>query len=97
MDPDGSGNEPDSMPWTIEELQAQVEVELAATPISPTEIAQLADVLRPYFEDPRFRTIVIRGVEDQQLPPPRHVMERLAELAETFDTTLQFRTRFPQR
>jgi hypothetical protein len=82
------------MPWTIEELQAQVEVVLSSDPADPQEIGELADALRPYFEDPRFRTIVIRGLEDQQLPPPRHVMERLAELAETFGTSLRFRTRF---
>jgi hypothetical protein len=85
------------MPWTIEELQAQVEVELTSDPAGPQEIGELADALRPYFEDPRFRTIVIRGLEDQQRPPPRHVMERLSELAETYGTSLQLRTRFRNR
>jgi integrase len=38
-------------------------------------MAQLADILRPYFEYPRWQSIVIRGLEDQETGPPQHVIQ----------------------
>ena len=81
------------MPWTIEELQSRVEVEFDSEPMGPREMGGLADALRPYFEDARFRSIVIRGLEDQKFAPPQHVFRSLREWAETFDTELELRTR----
>ena len=81
------------MPWTIEELQSRVEVEFDSQPMGPREMGGLADALRPYFEDARFRSIVIRGLEDQKFAPPQHVIRSLHEWATTFDTELELRTR----
>ena len=81
------------MPWTIEELQNRVEVEFDAAPMGIREMGGLADALRPYFEDPRFRSIVIRGLEDQKFAPPHHVMRSLEEWAEKYETGLELRTR----
>ena len=85
------------MPWTVEELQHRVEVEFDPTPVGPREMGELADALRPYFEDPRFTSIVIRGLEDQPLPPPRHLISSLQEWAREFETDLQLRTRLGTR
>jgi hypothetical protein len=81
------------VPWTIEELQRRVEVELDPDPMGPREMGGLADALRPYFEDERFRSVVIRGLEDQKFAPPQHVVRTLQEWADEFDTQLELRTR----
>jgi hypothetical protein len=81
------------MPWTIEELQSRVEVEFDVRPMGPREMGELADVLRPYFENPRYRSVVIRGLEDQRFSPPRHVVQTLLEWSRAYDTTFELRTR----
>jgi hypothetical protein len=81
------------MPWRIEELQDRVEVEIDPMQMKLGEFAGLADVLRPYFEDPRFRSIVIRGLEDQEFGPPHHVMRALTDWAEEYDTRFKLRLR----
>ena len=85
------------MPWTIEELQAVVEVEFDPTPMGPREMGELADVLRPYFEDPRFHTIVVRGLEDQRFAPPRHLLDGLHEWAREYGTSFELRSRLGSR
>ena len=85
------------MPWVIEELRRRVEVEFDPAPMGPREMGELADALRPYFEDPRFTSIVIRGLEDQPLPPPRHLIDSLKEWGREFETDLQLRTRLEAR
>ena len=85
------------MPWVIEELRHRVEVEFDPAPMGPREMGELADALRPYFEDPRFTSIVIRGLEDQRLPPPRHLIDSLKEWGREFETDLQLRTRLEHR
>ena len=85
------------MPWTIEELQTQVEVEFDPVPMGPREMGELADALRPYFEDPRFRVIVVRGLEDQRFPPPRHLLDGLQEWAMEYETGFELRSRLGSR
>jgi hypothetical protein len=81
------------MPWTIEELRNRVEVEFDPKPMGPREMGELADALRPYFEDPRFTSIVVRGLEDQKLPPPKHLISSLQEWGREFGTVFQLRSR----
>jgi hypothetical protein len=83
------------MPWTIEELRNRVEVEFDPRPMGPREMGELADVLRPYFEDPRFTSIVVRGLEDQKLSPPKHLVRGLQEWAREYGTDFQLRPRLP--
>ena len=89
---DASGN-PGVMPWTIEELQSRVEVEMDPAALGPREMGELTDALRPYFEDPRFTSIVVRGLEDQRHPPPQHLIRSLQEWAKEYETDFQLRTR----
>jgi hypothetical protein len=94
-----AGRESARVPWTIEELQTRVEIEFDAQPMGPREMAGLADALHPYFEDERFTSIVIRGLEDQKFAPPQHVVKSLQEWAERTHTQLELRTRLghPER
>jgi hypothetical protein len=82
-----------AMPWAIEELQSQVELELDPAPMTTSEMGSLADALRPYFEDPRWRSIVIRGFEDQEIGPPQHVIQALTRWADEYDTKFELRLR----
>jgi hypothetical protein len=91
------GNDPSGnrgvVPWTIEELRTRVEVEFDPSPMGPREMGELTDALRPYFENPRFTSIVVRGLEDQELPPPQHLIRSLHEWAREYETDFQLRTR----
>jgi hypothetical protein len=84
---------PGRMPWRIEELQDRVEVEIDPAQMKSGEMAGLADVLRPHFEDPRFRSIMIRGLENQEFGPPHHVVQALTNWAAEYDTWLKLRPR----
>jgi hypothetical protein len=60
-------------------------------------MGELADALRPYFENPRFRSIIIRGLEDQTTPPPQFLMSALQEWAREFETQFHLRLRLGSR
>lgn len=85
------------MPWTLEVLKHRVEVEFDPRPMGPREMGELADVLRPYFEDPQFRSIIVRGLEDQKSPPPQYLVRGLQEWAREYETKFEFRLRLGSR
>jgi hypothetical protein len=85
------------MPWTLEELQTRVEVEFDPRPMGPREMGELTDALRPYFENPRYRSIIVRGLEDQNSPPPQHLIQALQEWAREYETAFELRLRLGSR